>query len=104
MTTVAATNLRNLISDHRPAFDAALQRYGAKNPRLFGSAARGDANAESDIDILVDMDGDIGDVFLRTSGLSFLLNELLGVTVDVFPPQLLKTPISNSALVEAVAL
>ena len=33
-------------------------RYGARNVRLFGSVARGQARATSDVDFLVDMDPD----------------------------------------------
>ena len=92
------------IAANRAEIDGVLQRYGARNLRLFGSVARGDATTHSDIDLLVDMDGDIGDVFMRTSGLSYSLNEILGISVDVFPPQLLKSGISDHALSEAVAL
>ena len=33
--------------------DVILRRYRAANPRLFGSVARGDATADSDIDVLI---------------------------------------------------
>ncbi|MGV3576753.1 MAG: nucleotidyltransferase family protein [Devosia sp.] len=32
---------------------AVFEKYGVTNPRLFGSVARGEADAHSDIDILV---------------------------------------------------
>jgi uncharacterized protein len=33
-------------------------QYGARNLRVFGSVARGDDRAHSDVDLLVDMDPD----------------------------------------------
>jgi predicted nucleotidyltransferase len=39
---------------HRDEVHAIIRRHRAENPRLFGSAARGEDKAESDLDILVD--------------------------------------------------
>lgn len=33
-----------------------LPKYGASNIRVFGSVARGEANEDSDIDLLVDLE------------------------------------------------
>ncbi|MDX2140945.1 MAG: nucleotidyltransferase family protein [Chloroflexota bacterium] len=41
------------LREHRDEILALAQRYGAYNVRVFGSVARGDATAESDIDLLV---------------------------------------------------
>ncbi|MEO5305941.1 nucleotidyltransferase family protein [Corynebacterium sp. c25Ua_47] len=46
-----------------------IDRYGATNPKLFGSVARGTASAGSDIDILVGMDPAEGRLLMRASGL-----------------------------------
>jgi predicted nucleotidyltransferase len=54
---------------------------GARNVRVVGSVARGDALPESDVDLLVDLDGD-RDV-LDLSGLILDLEEALGRRVDV---------------------
>jgi hypothetical protein len=34
--------------------------YGARNVRVFGSVARGEADAQSDVDLLVDLTADVG--------------------------------------------
>ena len=47
--------LRALLAANINEFRSLLEKYGASNPLLFGSVARGDANAKSDIDILVEM-------------------------------------------------
>ena len=41
----------------REAIARTLAAHGARNPRILGSVARGDAVPESDIDLVVDFDG-----------------------------------------------
>ncbi len=74
----------------------------AFNVRLFGSVARGDANAGSDIDLLVDLDPEVGLVGL--AGLERELTELLGCAVDVVPAANLKPGLLASVEAEAIAL
>ena len=97
--------MRELLEARRDEFRALLVKYCATNPKLFGSIARGTAHAGSDIDILVEMDPEDGNLLMRASGLMEETRALFGRDdVDVFPVQLLKHPISASALVDAVAL
>ncbi|MFC0581966.1 nucleotidyltransferase family protein [Micrococcoides hystricis] len=49
-------DLRKLLAARRDEFQMLLDRYGATNPNLFESVARGTATAGSDIDILVEID------------------------------------------------
>jgi len=56
-------------------------RHGAKNIRVFGSAARGEAGPESDVDFLVQMED--GRSLLDFSSLVIALQDLLGRKVDV---------------------
>ncbi len=97
--------VRELLVARRDEFQVLLDRYGATNPMLFGSVARGTARPGSDIDILVEMDPADGNLLMRASGLMEETRALFGRDdIDVFPVQLLKRPISASALVDAVAL
>lgn len=97
--------LRELIDARRDEFQVLLDRYGATSPKLFGSVARGTASAGSDIDILVEMDPADGNLLMRASGLMEETRALFGRDdIDVFPVQLLKRPVSASALVDAVPL
>ena len=109
MSITAATPetlaLRELLAAHRGEFDALLEKYQATQPRLFGSVARGDAGPDSDIDIVVTMDPADGNVLMRASGLMEETRMLFGRDdIDIFPVQLLKPSISESALGDAVAL
>lgn len=97
--------LRELLEARAEEFRVLLAKYGAANPRLFGSVARGDAHASSDIDVLVEMNPADGNLLMRASGLMEEARQLFGRDdVDVFPVQLLKQPVSHQALAEAIAL
>jgi len=56
-------------------------QHGARNVRLFGSVARGEASDGSDLDFLVDMEP--GRSLLDLAGLRNDLMDLLGREVDV---------------------
>ncbi|MBY3551894.1 nucleotidyltransferase domain-containing protein [Modestobacter lapidis] len=81
-----------------------LGRYGASNPRLFGSVARGDAHEDSDLDLLVDLAPGAGNELLRVAGLAEELSALLGVRVDVVAATLMRDEVSATAFADAVAV
>lgn len=76
--------------------------HGARNMRVFGSIARGDADARSDIDFLVEMEP--GRSLFDLGGLQYDLERLLGRPVDVVTERGLKTRIRERVLREAVRL
>ena len=107
MSTANAPSLalRRVVLARRGELETLLAKYKATNPRLFGSVARGDAHEGSDIDILVEMDPADGNLLMRASGLMEETRQLFGRDdIDIFPVQLLKRPISESALADAVVL
>jgi predicted nucleotidyltransferase len=77
-------------------------RHGARNVRLFGSVARGEADERSDVDLLVDMEP--GRRLLDHAALSIELNRLLNCKVDVISERGLKARSRERVLKEAVAL
>lgn len=79
---------------------AAASRHGATNVRVFGSMARGDADAASDVDFLVDFEP--GRSLLDLAGLLIDLEDLLGHPVDVVTEPGLKARIRQRVLAEAV--
>ena len=76
--------------------------HGAFNVRVFGSVARGEADSQSDIDLLVDMEQ--GRSLLDLVGLWMDLEEMLGCKVDVVTERGLRERIRNRVLNEAVTL
>jgi uncharacterized protein len=56
-------------------------RHGARNVRVFGSVARGDAGVASDLDLLVDLES--GRTLLDLAAMERELSLLLGCRVDV---------------------
>lgn len=104
MVTAESASLRAVIVARRDVLDDVLSRYGALNPRLFGSVARGDATSDSDIDLLVDLVPGGGNELLRVAGIAEELTELLGARVDVVATSLLRGEVSASALADSVAV
>lgn len=92
------------IAAHRSRMEALLVRYGARNPQVFGSIARGDAGPGSDLDLIVDLDERGGNPLPRVAGLSEELSELLGMRVDVVTDGLLREPVSAGARADAIPL
>ena len=76
--------------------------HGVTQVRVFGSMARGDAGPESDVDLLVAVDGDPGPWF--PGGLVADLEELLGRRVQVVTERALDDLLRDRILREAVAL
>jgi predicted nucleotidyltransferase len=102
--TMHSRRLRRALASHRPALVEVLSRYNARNPRLFGSVARGDAGADSDIDLLVDLDPDSGNELLRVAGIGEEFSRILGIRVDVVADSLFREPVAAAALRDAVEL
>jgi predicted nucleotidyltransferase len=72
------------LRDSKPTL---LKEFPLRRMALFGSVARGQATAGSDIDILVDVDPSIG---LRFVTLAERLEDLLGHSVDLVSRRALK--------------
>jgi predicted nucleotidyltransferase len=78
------------------------QDYKAKIIGIFGSYARGDERAESDVDILVDFAEDAS--LFDLVGLSLFLEEKLNCKVDIVPRGSLREEIKSYVLQEAAYL
>jgi uncharacterized protein len=78
------------------------EKHGARTVRIFGAVARGEADAASDLDLLVEMEP--GRSLLDLGGLLMELQDLLGCRVDVVTEKGLRERIRDRVLREAVAL
>ena len=86
---------------HRSDIRRVVERNGARNPRVFGSALHGRDTDESDLDLLVDpIDG----VTTLTSLVRIKreVEALIGVSTDVLTPMALHERVRETVLAEAV--
>jgi len=77
-----------------------LAALGVKSMAIFGSVARGDARADSDVDVLVEFDGPA--TFDRYMHLKFFLEELLGRSVDLLTRNSIRPELAPYVQQEAV--
>lgn len=94
--------IEELRRTYRDAILRLAARYGAHNVRIFGSVARGEADARSDVDVLVDLEP--GRSLLDLGGLLMDLQNLMEHSVDVTTEQGLRPRIRQRVLEEAVPL
>jgi uncharacterized protein len=94
--------LNELLQSNREEILRIAARYGASNVRVFGSVARGEADEQSDIDFLVNLEP--GRSLFDLGGLLADLEDLLGCDVDVVTEDGLRERIRNRVLKEAVIL
>ena len=83
------------LAKNRARVLAVIGRYPVSNPRIFGSAARGDDSDGSDLDIVVDPTGPFS--YFDLAKMAMELETVLGCTVDVGTRRSLKPEIAVSA-------
>ncbi len=89
--------IRNVLQSHR---DELRTRYHVESLFVFGSVSRGEEQAESDIDILVNYREKPGIFdFLR---LKNYLETIIGRSVDLVTESALKKQLKNEILQEAI--
>ncbi|MDP2959545.1 MAG: nucleotidyltransferase family protein [Longimicrobiales bacterium] len=79
-----------------------MRRRGVVRAAVFGSAARGEARPESDVDFLVEFEK--GRSLLDLSGLRLDLEEALGCDVDVATPGSLHPKLRSEILSQLVPI
>ncbi len=79
------SRILQLLADHKPML---ANRFGVVKLALFGSAARGTAGHDSDVDILVSFDGPA--TSRRYFGVQFYLEDLLDCPVDLVTEKALR--------------
>lgn len=84
----------------REAILAVASRHGASNLRIFGSVARGDTHAGSDLDVLIDLAP--GRSLLDLIAVKQDLEELLDCKLDIGTARSLRPRLKERVLQEAV--
>ena len=85
-----------------PQLHSVLEHYGASNLAVFGSVARGQATANSDVDLLVDLPPGIS--LFDHANLKLALEDLLQHKVDLIRRRNLKPSLRQRVDAEAVVL
>ena len=93
---------RNCGGGRREEILRLASRYGARNLRVFGSVARGEQTAQSDLDLLVEWEP--GRSLLDHAGLAADIEELLGGRVHIGTEQSLHWYVRDRILREAQPL
>ncbi len=94
--TLTRTHALNILEENR----AQLMSLGVEKIALYGSVARNEATAQSDVDVLVEL----ADEFLTLTGymdVCFFLEELFGRRVDVTTFRSIKPHMRERVLAEA---
>jgi hypothetical protein len=91
-----------LIAENREDILKLASRHGASNVRIFGSVARGEAEAGSDVDFLVTLEE--GRDLFDLGALLMDLQDLLHLQVDVVTEHALHRRIRSRVMKEAVSL
>jgi predicted nucleotidyltransferase len=99
---VASTPLSRKLLDQRSALIEAAVRRHVRDVRVFGSVARGQDSASSDVDLLVTLDP--GAAPLDLVALACDAEDLLGVRVDVGTIEGLRPYLRDDVLADAVTL
>ena len=100
---VARGQLLADLRGHAEAIRSAARRRRIRNIRVFGSAARGEESAASDVDLLVDFDSAKRGV-LPLIGFAHDVRTIIGREVDATTVDLLRDEVRERALAEAVPL
>jgi len=96
------TDAAQLVRLKRQEILSIAARHGARNVRVFGSVARGEARPDSDVDFLVDAGPATSSWF--PGGLILDLEALLGKRVEVVTERGLHPLLRDSILKEAVPI
>ncbi len=85
MAAAIRTQILQLLAESKPEL---AKRFGVIRLALFGSTARDNARADSDVDILVAFDGPATSA--RYFGVQFYLEDLLGRPIDLVTEKALR--------------
>jgi len=95
-----AVDTAQLVRAKREEIQKIVAKHGARNVRVFGSVARGDARPESDVDFLIEVGPVTSSWF--PAGLILDLEDLLGRHVEVVTEQGLDPLLRERVLREAI--
>jgi len=84
------------------AHESELRLLGVSHAAVFGSLARGEASADSDVDVLVELDEDRSMGIFEYARLKLHINEILDGAGDVVNRRTLKPLLRDNILRDAI--
>ena len=99
MKTVA--EIRQILQNQKAYL---AERYGVAEIGIFGSYVRGEQHADSDLDILIELERPARISLIDLVELELYLGELLGIKADLAIKKNLKPRIGERILQEVIAL
>ena len=78
------------------------ERFGVTGIAVFGSRARGEGRADSDLDVLVEFER--MNTFFELNAVDRFLSDRLGVRIDLLPRDSIHPALKDQILAEAVAI
>lgn len=89
-----------VIDEIKQKVNSILQRAGVKRAAVFGSFARGEATAKSDLDLLIEFQGE--KTLFDLIALKRRLEQILGMSVDLITYQSLSPLLRDSIMQEQI--
>jgi len=86
------------LSNHKDEF---FQRFGLIKLGLFGSYAKGTNSEESDIDIIIELDNNLDNVYSKKKEFKLVLENYFQKNVDIAREKYLK-PLAKESIMEHV--
>jgi predicted nucleotidyltransferase len=93
---------RHVALDILRSNQAELRQRGVLHAALFGSVARGEARADSDLDVMIDIDAPVVGGIYGYVGLCHFIDDLFPIRVDVANRAALKDRVRAQAEHDAV--
>lgn len=84
----------------KPQILATAEQYGVSNIRVFGSVARGDADENSDVDLLVDVAEDVS--LLGLVRCRRAIQDICGYAVDLVEASAIRNPLMRKHIFENI--
>jgi len=91
--------IKEIVRRHQPELS---RRYQIRVIGVFGSYARGEQQTESDVDLLVEVEGPIS--LFELAGAQVYLSEILKLNVDLVPKEDVRPELKEHILSEAIYL
>jgi predicted nucleotidyltransferase len=86
------------LRSYKPQILEIAARYGVSNIRVFGSVARGDADENSDVDLLIEMEKEKS--LFDLIGFKNQLQDMLHTSVDLVEIDAVKNPLRRKYMLE----